>query len=45
MIEFRLKEHIDKLGPDTTLYRQDMRSKFGYITLSDIYFRHKQDRW
>jgi hypothetical protein len=45
MIEFRLEEHIDKSGSDTTLYRQDMRSKFGYVTLSDVRFRHKQDRW
>jgi len=45
MIEFRLKEHIDKLGPDTTINMQDMRSKSGYVTLSDIRFRHKQDRW
>lgn len=45
MIEFRLEEHIDKPGSDTTLNRQDMRSKFGYVTLSDVRFRHKQDKW
>ena len=45
MIEIRLYEHIDKPGSDSTLYRQDMRSKFGYVTLSDVCFRHKQDRW
>ncbi len=45
MIEFRLEEHTDKLGSDTILNRQDMRSKFGYVTLSDIRFRHEQDKW
>jgi len=45
MIEFRLEEDIDKPGSDTTLNKQDMRSKFGYVTLGDVRFRHKQDRW
>ena len=45
MIEFRLEEHIDKPDSDTTLNMEDMRSKSGYVTLSDFRFRHKQDRW
>jgi len=44
MIEFHLEEHIDKPGSDTTLSRQDMRSKFGYVTLDDVRFKYKQDR-
>ena len=36
MIEVRPEGYKDGLGSDITLNRRDMRSKFGYTTLSEI---------
>lgn len=39
MIEIRPEGGIDGLGSDITLNRRDVRSKFGYTTLSEIGLR------
>lgn len=37
MIGVRPEEYKDGLGSDITLNRRDMRSKFGYTTLNEIF--------
>lgn len=37
VFDIRLKGHIDMPSSDTTLHRQDMRSKIGYVTLCDVH--------